>query len=149
MTDFYEIASTSKLGSYTLLEINLLPGTFDFSDAIKRGTRVAESVYTRYTKEIKLKDIGLTEVFGANIHVQTTDNYTGIMKKACSVVKRGERDVIASNAADNNGVAGFNFYPTVGYSTTGDETSLLIGSSDRTSPDYATTKAKLTIIGKR
>ena len=148
MTDFYEIASTSKLGTYTLLEINLLPGTFDFSDTFKTGSRVAESVYTRYTKEIKLKDIGLTEVFGANIHVQTTDNYTGIMKKACSVVKRGESSGF-DNAADNNSVAGFNSYPTVGYSTTGDETSLLIGSSDRTSPDYATTKAKLTIIGKR
>ena len=143
MTDFYEIASTSTLGTYTLLEINLLPGTFDFSDTFKTGSRVAESVYTRYTKEIKLKDLGLREVFGANIHVQTTDNYTGIMRKAASV--KGKNGNIINNAADNNSVAGFNFFPTVGYS----ETSLLVGSSDRTAPAYATTKAKLTIIGRR
>lgn len=147
MTDFYEVASTSKLGTYTLLEINLLPGTFDFSDTFKTGSRVAESVYTRYTKEIKLKDIGLTEVFGANIHVQTTDNYTGIMRKSADV--RGSDGGVINNASVNNGVSGFNFYPTVGYSTTGDETSLLIGSSDRTAPSYATTKAKLTIVGRR
>lgn len=147
MTDFYEVASTSTLGTYTLLEINLLPGTFDFSDTFKTGSRVAESVFTRYTKEIKLKDLGLREVFGANIHVQTTDNYTGIMKKAASVRDKDGR--VIDNAANNNGVACFNFYPTVAYSTAGDETSLLIGSSDRTSPAYATTKAKLTIIGRR
>lgn len=147
MTDFYEIASTSKLGAYTLLEINLLPGTFDFSDTFKTGSRVTESVYTRYTKEIKLKDIGLTEVFGANIHVQTTDNYTGIMKIAATLFDRGESPI--NNSAVNNSVSGFNCYPTVGYSTTGDETSLLIGSADRTSPAYATTKAKLTIVGRK
>ena len=147
MTNFYEIASTSTLGTYTLLEINLLPGTFDFSDTFKTGSRVSENVLTRYTKEIKLKDIGLREVFGANIHVQTTDNYTGIMKKACTIMDRGESPI--NNAADNNGTSGFNSYPTVGYQTTSGETSLLIGSSDRTSPNYATTKAKLTIIGRR
>ena len=147
MTNFYKITSTSTLGTYTLLEINLLPGTFDFSDTFKTGSRVTENVLTRYTKEIKLKDIGLREVFGANIHVQTTDNYTGIMKKACTIIDRGEAAV--NNAADNNGTSGFNSYPTVGYQTTSGETSLLIGSSDRTSPNYATTEAKLTIIGRR
>jgi len=147
VTNFYKITSTSTLGTYTLLEINLLPGTFDFSDTFKTGSRVTENVLTRYTKEIKLKDIGLREVFGANIHVQTTDNYTGIMKKACTIIDRQDNPV--NNAADNNGTSGFNSYPTVGYQTTSGETSLLIGSSDRTSPNYATTEAKLTIIGRR
>jgi hypothetical protein len=42
MTDFYEIASTSKLGAYTLLEINLLPGTFDFSDTFSTGGEIGK-----------------------------------------------------------------------------------------------------------